>query len=275
MHNNIPLPRKIRGCWQDIIYWTSALLYTVGVILVGVAMTKEKCPEEPGPCYFNFISHWYYIWFLSWFFVKALCRWSALARRVAFEFQFFNTGSVFIWSVLTAFLIITTTKGTLESYLPLNKDTTVGGYLFSLAVLHFWPMVVELIFLRQYKEFMAYFWRQRIMWLMDTIHQFLAFAYLLFVTTSPISLWIIYLAIFDPISVYHINVRYAKDIDNIWLIGSATLVISELALIFYFNNTYVTLASHQKKKRFNVLAPKTTHTGSDDMYRSIAKINSV
>lgn len=51
-------PEPVESYWKDIVYWVSAFGFVAAIIAVGVGTRHENCSPEPGPCFFNFISHW-------------------------------------------------------------------------------------------------------------------------------------------------------------------------------------------------------------------------
>jgi hypothetical protein len=242
-------PHKLKTYWQEVVYWVTAIFFSLGVIAVGVTMRNDNCEDEPGPCFFNYLSHWYYILFAVWFFLCGIARFSPLVRTLLLELQWFFFGSTWVWSTLTLTLLIITTRSTVEAMLPDDGNDTVGIHVVILLILHFISTIVNtFVFLPQYSEYLASYWMHRIEWIGERLTYAASAIYLLFYLFSPSILWILYLAIFDPVDVYNISIVYADSWKMVWFIGAGTLFFAQFFHGMYLHKTKNALIAHREKK---------------------------
>jgi hypothetical protein len=238
--------KHLKTYWQDIVYWISAVLFALGVIAVGVSISNDDCEDERGPCFFNYLSHWYYIWYGVWFFIWALSRFVPLCRRLSMEFQWFNFGSAWVWSILTLSLILTTERNTVQHMLNNSDSESVGLHVVILLILHFWPtIVITLCFTSHYSEFLATFWINRIEWIGYNLTHAVTAVYMLFMLGSPAILWVLYLSLFDPIDVYKVEPEFAKSWGVVWFIGAITLFFAQVFLGWYLDHKAQSIIAHR------------------------------
>jgi hypothetical protein len=243
-------PHKMHGYCYEVAYFIIAIIFALGVVVVGVAMKNEECEDEPGPCFFNFLSHWYYIWFGVFFFIWFLARFSAFFRWITMEFHFFNIGTLWVWSILTGVLIATVTAGAIESKLPDDDNDTVGYKIIVLIALHFTPTVVyTFMVIPQYSEHLASFYAKRVGALGRNATYAAALFYLTLVMISPALFWIIYLLIFDPIDVYNVAPQYARDWSFALFGAAAVLVMTQIVAGYYLHKVARHLAAERLDAR--------------------------
>lgn len=229
-------PDPIGSHWKDVVYWLSAFGFLAAIVTVGLSTRHENCSPEPGPCFFNFISHWYYIWYNLMFFVWAFSRHWALARWFACVTHWFNFGTAWLWAIMTTILVISTTRATIEELLPLDDDAQVGLYVFGLLVLHYWPLAVMLWFNGQYGEVIAAFWARSISWLSMVLTYAFVTLVLFCAIWSPLIPWAVYVLIFNPFDVYNITPQFARDYLVPYFVAIGTVMISGFALGAYLDS---------------------------------------
>lgn len=226
-------PRPVGDAWKDFLYWLSAFGYSAAVVAVGITTRNEHNDDEPGPAFFNFISHWLYVWFAGSFFLWGFCRFSAFARWLAFELAFFNWGSVLLWAIMTTVLAFSTTAETVKALIPNDDDALVGGYIIFVILLHYWPLVVMLWWTAQYGEVLAVFWQRRLMWISANIGLVFDWLLLMLELFSPLVLWFIYLVFFDPFEVYNVTPDFAASYQLAYLVGIGSLTFGQIAYGWY------------------------------------------
>ena len=168
-------------------------------------------------------------------YIWALSRWFYLFRWLSCAFQWFNFGSAWMWTVLTVALLVTTTRATVDEMMPDNNGN-VGMYVVLLLVLHFWgTILLTFVFTPQYGEHIAVFWYRAVVYTAKYTYA-TTILFLFIVIMSPSILWIIYLAIFDPIEVYDVAPQYAKSWAFAFFVGMATLFFSQIFLGWYLDH---------------------------------------
>lgn len=228
-----------------MIYWISGFGFSAAIILVGLLSRTEDCDHEPGPCYFNYISHWYYIWYCAMFFLWGLCRHFAVARFLATMLQWFNFGSVWVWSVMTTLLIITTKKDVFNSLLDTTNNSQLGFYVLVLLWLHYWPLFAMLWFTSQWGEYIAAKWARMISWTTAHLTALCSVTLVSVMLWSPILFWIIYLSIYNPFDVYKVDPKFAASYLVPFIIALATILFSGFALGLYLDQAVCQLIARR------------------------------
>lgn len=228
-------PHPVGSAWKDVMYWLSGSVFLPLVITVAVLTRDERNDNEPGPGFFQFLSHWLYIWFTVNFFIWGASRFSRLARRISFELVFFNFGTVVVWTVMTTLLVMGMTTESIEHKLPDSDDSPVGLYVILVVVLHYWSIIVFLWWLSQYGEMVAIFWVKRLAWITAYVGLVFNWFILMIEVFSPLILWIIYLALFDPFDVYGVTPDFASNYHIAYLVLLSTLVVGQIILGWYLH----------------------------------------
>lgn len=164
---------------------------------------------------------------------------------------------------MTTVLAFSTTSSMVKALLPDSNDALVGGYVILLILLHYVPLVVKLWWINQYAESIGVFWLKRLSWI--AAHAGLIFDWLLLMLElfSPLILWFIFLAFFDPFEVYHITPDFAGSYQLAYLVGIASLVFAQLALGWYLDHKVKALMAKRIHEYDERLFPQSTQHSPD------------
>lgn len=234
------IPDEMTSVWQDVVYWVTAIIYSLGVIEAGLTSRGEHCDMEggPGPCYFHYYSHWAYILFAAQFFLLPLARISRCVRWLLYATVWFTVGTVVLWAVMTTALLATTTRGTVEAMLPVEDDADVGAGLLVVIALHYFPFIVLVfVWLPHYGQRIAIFWTKFFSWASVRACCGLGVLFLVPFQTanwfSPLILWAFYLAWWDPYVVYDVSPEFAAHFPIAYLTATFTVFVTGLVLGCY------------------------------------------
>jgi hypothetical protein len=133
--------------------------------------------------------------------------------------------------------------------MPSNDSDTVGFHVVILLILHFWPTIVlTFVVTPQYSEHIAAFWYTAIVIFAKYITWGLTILFVWIVLISPVILWVIYLAIYDPIDVYNIAPQYAHSWTLVFFVAMATLFFSQIFLGWYLDMRLRRMTDERRKK---------------------------
>lgn len=187
--------------------------------------------------YWAQFSRWCYVFFGLYFLTITMAGWSSVARRLGFDFIFFATGLVFLWTFLTSMLVVFGTE-TIVTQDDMDIPA-LGWQLVGLAFVHYAPIVIVVIYLFDQRSRAAKYWAK----LTRTMVRCGTWAVVVFYYGvcfwSPLALAVVYRILFDPFAAYDLDpVPYSYMWIEIFAVLFVPVVGFALLLFLYFDPHY-------------------------------------